>query len=46
MEEGTKVEELGQPPEWLKAYVIEVLLGGESILPYICDKGEESGREN
>ena len=45
--EGTKVEELGQPPEWLKAYVIEVLLGGgESILPYICNKGEEIGRDN
>ena len=29
--EGTKVEELGQPPEWLKAYVIEVLLGGGRI---------------
>lgn len=46
MEEDTKVGELGQPPEWLRAYVIEVLLGGESILPYICNKGEESGRKN
>ena len=46
MEEDTKVEDLGQPPEWLEAYVTEVLLGGESILPYICNKGEESGREN
>ena len=40
MEDNTKVSDLGYPAlPWLPDYVKYVLLdGGESILPYICDK--------
>ena len=38
--EGNKVKDLGQVPEWIKDYVRDVVLEGESILPYICDIDE------
>lgn len=28
---------LGEPSTWIKEYAKEVLLGGESVLPYICE---------
>ena len=31
-------EDLGGVPEWIKDYCSEVLLGGESILPFICNE--------
>ena len=33
-----KVVDLGKLPAWIKDYVKWVLLDGESILPYICEK--------
>ena len=31
-----------EPPAWITGYVKEVTLGGEPVLPYICEKEIES----
>ena len=44
--EEDKVKDLGQVPECIKDYVRDVVLEGESILPYICDMDEEKIKES